>query len=109
MFLNVQGRNSRNIHFKSIEDVPNSAFSSVSYKVLHVDDVRAYIHCIIEETGNEVILSLYNKHIRDKDGNPKPEYAQLQRKSFMKFFHFLLFDEGEWVRYILSHVHDDFI
>lgn len=59
--------------FKSIEDDPNSAFSSVPYGVLHVDDVRAYIHYNIEETGNEEILALYNKHITDKDGNPKPE------------------------------------
>lgn len=42
-------------------------------------------------------------------GNPKPEYAHLQRKNFTQFVHFLTFDEDKWVRYILSHVHDEFI
>lgn len=38
--------------FKSIEDDLNGAFSSVSYGVLHNEDIRAYIHCNIKELRN---------------------------------------------------------
>lgn len=53
----------KNNPFKSIEDDPNGAFASMPHGVLHVDDVRDYIHCNIEEIGNEAILSLYNNHL----------------------------------------------
>lgn len=62
---------------KLVEDDPNDAFSSVPYNVLHVDDVRAYIHCNIEETRKEAILSLYKKHLWDRDGSLKLKYTLL--------------------------------
>lgn len=37
--------------YKSMED-PNGSFSYVSYGVLHVKDIRAYIHYSIEDLGN---------------------------------------------------------
>lgn len=95
--------------FKSVEDDPNCVFLSVPYGVLHVDDVRGYIHYSIEETENKYILTLYTNNIMDKVGNPKLKYAQLQRKCFTYFVHFSTFNEDEWVRSILSHVHDEFI
>lgn len=61
--------------FKSFEDDPNGDFLSVPYRVLHVDDVRAYIHCSIEETWNKDILTLYTKHIMAEVGHLKPEYT----------------------------------
>lgn len=45
----------------------------------------------------------------DEVGNPKPEYAQLQRKNFMQFVHLPTLNEDEWIRYILIRVHDEFI
>lgn len=52
---------------------------------------------------------MHTKQIMDEVGNTKLEYAQLQRKGFTQLVHFLLFDEDEWVRYNLSHLHDEFI
>lgn len=44
--------------FKLVEDNPNSVFSFVSYRVLHNEDIREYIHCNIMELGNLDMLSL---------------------------------------------------
>lgn len=46
-------------HLKSIEDDPEGAFSSVSYGVLHNEDIKTYIHCDIEELGNVNMVTLY--------------------------------------------------
>lgn len=74
--ISEQERPQFKIHpFKYIEDDPNGFFSFVPYRVLHVDDVRAYIHYTIEETRSKEILTLYTEHIMDKVGNPKPKYA----------------------------------
>ncbi|XP_057856259.1 uncharacterized protein LOC131065690 [Cryptomeria japonica] len=66
--------------FKSVEDDLNGAFSSVSYGVLHNEDIRAYIHCNIKELGNADMLSLYTKHMMDEMGNLKLEFKSLQDK-----------------------------
>lgn len=88
--------------FKSIEDNPKGAFSSVPYDVLHNEYIRACIHFDLEELGNMDMLNLYNKHLADSLGNLKLEYKVLQEKGFSQFIHFLLFDEVEWIRFILS-------
>lgn len=44
--------------YKSKEDDLNGAFSFVLYGVLHVEDIRAYIHCNIEELWNAKMLTL---------------------------------------------------
>lgn len=76
---------------KSKEDDPIGTFSSISHEVLHIDYVRAYIHCEIEETSLEDILDL-QLDIMHEIGNPKPKFMQLQRKGFASF------DEKEWVQ-----------
>lgn len=83
--------------FKSVEDDPKGAFSSVPYDVLHNEDIRAYIHCDLEELGNTDMLDLYNNHFANSLGNLKLEYKVLQDKDFSQFVHFLLFDEVEWI------------
>lgn len=95
--------------YKSMEVNPIGAFSFILHKVLHVDDVRAYIHYEIEETSSKDILDLYTDNIMDEIGNPKPEFVQLQRKGFTQFVNFLIFDEKEWVRYVLNRIHVEFI
>lgn len=49
---------------KSIEDDLVGAFYFIPHGVLHIDDVRAYIHYEIEEIGLEDILDLYTDHER---------------------------------------------
>lgn len=88
--------------FKSIEDDSEGAFSFVPYDVLHNKDIRAYIYYNLEELGNVDKLDLYNKHLADGLGNLKPEYKVLQEKNFSHLMHFPLFDEVEWIWYIIS-------
>lgn len=75
--------------YKSMEVNPVGAFSSISHEVLHIVDVRAYIHYEIEETGNEDILDIDTDNIMDEINNPKLEFVQLQRKGFTQFVNFL--------------------
>lgn len=58
--------------YKSMKVDLVGAFSSIPHIFLHVDDVRAYIHCKIEEIDTDDILDLYTNNIMDKIGNPKP-------------------------------------
>lgn len=69
--------------FKYVEDDPEGAFSSVPYGVLHNKDIRAYIHCNIEELGNVDMLSLYTKHMMYGMGNLKIEFKSLHDKGFI--------------------------
>lgn len=50
--------------------------------VLHVDDVQAYIHYEIEETGSKDILDLLTDKSMDDIGSPMPKFAQLKKKGF---------------------------
>lgn len=95
--------------YKSMEDDSVGAFSFIPHGVLLVNDVRAYIHCEIEETSSKDILDLYTNKIMDDIGNPKLEFAQRKKKGFTQFVNFLTFDEKEWVRYVLSRIHAEFI
>lgn len=95
--------------YKSMVDDPIGAFFSIPHGVMHVDDVRAYIHCEIEETDTKEILDLYTDNIRDEIGNSKLEFMQLQRKGFTQFMNFVSFEEKEWVRYVPSRIHHEFI
>lgn len=82
---------------KSMEDDSNGAFSSISFGVLHVEDIRVYIHCNIEELGSAQMLNLYKKHMIDGMGILKPEFKSIEEKCFVQFVHFLVFNEPEWV------------
>lgn len=95
--------------YKSMEVDPIGTFSFILHGVLHVDDVRAYIHYEIEETSSEDILDFYIDSIMDEIGDPKPKFVQLQRKGFTQFVNFLTFDEKEWMRYVLSKIHAKFM
>lgn len=58
--------------YKSMEDDSQGAFLTISYGVLHVEDIRAYIHCNFEELGNAEMLKLYTNHIVDGMVDLKP-------------------------------------
>lgn len=59
--------------FKSVENNPLGAFSSIPYSVLHIEDIRAYIHANIEDLGSSQLLNLYYNHITGEDLCVKPE------------------------------------
>lgn len=84
-------------------------FSFVPYKVFHNEDIRAYIHCNIKEFGNLDMSSLYAKHMVDDFENLKSDFKNLESKGFIQFVHFSVFDKPEWVRYVLSQIHDEFL
>lgn len=42
--------------YKSMEDDPEGAFSQTPHGVLHVEDIRAYIHCKLELIDNTQII-----------------------------------------------------
>lgn len=95
--------------FKLVEDELNGAFSSIPYGVFHNEDIRAYIHCNIKKLDNLDILSMYAKHMVDDFGNLKSNFKNLEDKDCIQFVHFPVFDKPEWVRYVLSQIHDEFI
>lgn len=95
--------------YKSVETKPLGAFSSVPYRVLHKEDIRAYIHENIEELGSSQIMNLYSHHIIGEDFIVKPKFQTLEEKKLMQFVKFPIFGENEWVRYILSRVHAKFM
>lgn len=58
--------NFKNHPFLSMENDPKSAFSSMPYRVLHIEYIRVYTHCPIEELGSTQMLNLYNNQLADK-------------------------------------------
>lgn len=83
--------------FKSIEVDPLGAFSLVLYGVLHVKDIRAYIHENLEGLGSSRLLNLYSKKLLGNDFRIKQEYRVLEENNFVQVVKFLFFDENEWV------------
>lgn len=77
--------------YKLMEDDLNGSFSSILYGMLHVEDIREYIHCNIEDLANVVILTLYTKHMMDGMGNLNPNFKSLQGKGFNQFMNFPIF------------------
>lgn len=48
--------------FKSEQTNPTGALSGVPYGVLHVEDIRSFYHCKIEDLGVATIFYQYIKH-----------------------------------------------
>lgn len=76
--------------------------------VFFTPDIRAHIHYNIEELGGyKLSCVLIEKLITNNQ--LKLNFAHLQRKGFTQFMDFRTFDEVEWVLYVLSHIHVEFI
>lgn len=67
--------------YKSLLDEPLGAFSKVYHGALHNEDIRAYIHCDIEELGGYALSYSFTQNLIT-DHQLKPEFAHMQRKGF---------------------------
>lgn len=54
------------------------AFSQIPKGVVFAEDPRIYIHCHIEELGDEEIKNMYKTVICDDSGNVKPKHKLLK-------------------------------
>ena len=90
-----------------MEDDSEGAFSQTPHGVLHVEDIRAYIHGKLEIIGNTQII----RDLRDimEEGEFKSEFAKLKDLNIFQLFKFYEFDEPKWIKIILSRIHDQFI
>jgi len=94
---------------KSVEVNPLGTLSDVPHGVLHVEDIRAYIHASIHEFGDSKLLDLFKNHLRDENHDLKHEYKALEDKHFIQVIGFPSFDEDEWVRYVPNQMHAEFM
>lgn len=62
--------------------IQKNTFSSIPHNILHIEDVRVFTHCNIEEIGSAQILNLYTKQMADEVGNLKPEFKVMEEKGF---------------------------
>ena len=67
----------------SLVDDPLGAFSQVLNNVLHVEDIRGYIHYKIESIGDFDIHKNLKKICRN-DLSLKPEFAYLERLNLVR-------------------------
>lgn len=74
--------------------------------MLHVEDIRSYIHWNIESIGDEDIQKelgvMYNN-----DLTLKSKYVHLNELNLVKYIFYTEFDSHEWTWIILSRVHDE--
>lgn len=94
--------------FFSPLDDPTGAFSQVLENVLHVEDIRGYIHCKIESIDDlEIQKDL--ERMCNNDLSLRPKHRFLERLKLVKHMFYTNFDKNKWTRIILSRVHDDLL
>ena len=80
----------------------------VPKNILHVEDIRSYIHCKIESIGyTEIHKEL--ERIYNNDLSLKPKYAYLEQLNLVKHMFYMDFDNYEWTRIMLRRVGDDLL
>ena len=105
MLVIDRGMSSRNT-FVSLLDDPLGAFSQVLKNVLHVEDIKSYIHCKIEIIGDDEIHRDLDDMCND-DLSLKSKFMHLEKLNLVKYILYIEFDNHEWTQIILSRVHDD--
>lgn len=83
------------------------AFSQIPKGVVFAEDHRIYIHCHIEELGDEEIKSMYKTVICDDFGNVKPEHKIVETLGFIEILSIPEFPK-DVIRIFLSRVHGEF-
>ena len=94
--------------FVSLLDDLLGTFLQLPKNVLHVKDIRSYIHCKIESIDDEEIHkdlgTICNNYL-----NFKFEYAHLSELNLVKYMFYTEFDNCNWTQIILSRVHNDML
>ena len=94
--------------FVCLLDDPIGAFLQVPKKILHVEDIRSYIHCKIESIGDAEIHKELEK-MCNNDLSLQLEYANLEPLNLVKYMFYMEFENHEWTRIILIRFHDDLL
>lgn len=82
-------------------DDSTDTFCRVLDGVLFVEDVRAYIHCTLEDLGSFEIKSMYLYTLLNKDGLIKLEFQILKDQGFTDILEIPEFQD-EMIRCVLS-------
>lgn len=82
------------------------AFSKIPKGVGYVEDPRIYIHCHIEELGDNEIKNMYRTVICDESGNVKPEHKVVETLGFVDILSIPDFPE-DIIRIVLRRVHGE--
>lgn len=69
------------------------AFSRVHEGVMYVEDVRAYIHCTLEDLGTEDIKSMYQSVILGDTGKIKPKFKAIEDLGLIGILYLLKFKD----------------
>ena len=76
-------------------DDPLGAFLQVPENVLHVEDIRSYIHCKIKSIGDDEIHrdlgTMYNNEL-----SLKSEYVHLEDLNFVRYMFYIEFNNHDW-------------
>lgn len=83
------------------------AFSKIPKRVVYAEDPRIYIHCHIEELGDDEIKNIYRTMICDENGNIKLEHRVVETLGFVDILSILDFPK-DVIRIVLSRVHGEF-
>ena len=82
------------------------AFSRFPPRVSLVEDERSYIHCKISKLGDLDLDKAY-KELCDDGGKLKEEHKHLEVKGLTNALHFLKVFKIEWIKIVLSRVHNN--
>ena len=88
-----------------MEDDPLGSFSQVSNKILHVKDVRAYIHYKFESIG-ESDIHKYLDLVYNNDQSWKIGFEHVNELNIIKHMFYMEFGNHRWNRIILSIIHE---
>lgn len=83
------------------------AFSKIPKGVVYAEDPRIYIHCHIEELGDNEIKKMYRTVICGVDGNVELEHKIVETLGFVDILSIPDFP-GDVIRIVLSRVHGEF-
>ena len=80
----------------SLLDDPLGVFPQASENVLHVEDIRSYIHCKIEIIGDEDIQKDLGTMCNCKL-SLNFEYVHLSELNLVKYIFYTEFDNHDWI------------
>lgn len=92
--------------FKSTLDDLKGAFSCTPMDVMHVEDICAYIYCKKDPIGLDRIRA-HLETMMKLDKTFLDEYVQFENHPIIEYATAYEFYESEWIKILLSRIHDD--